>query len=213
MGRLFEIHCADFRRRWQNKIVPRIHTATLAEHRDWRRSQLIEAAAAIALESGSQAITVAAVAERAGLSRTSIYEYFGSSAELVADLLVDEMRTFTQLLTEAVASAVGPEDAIEKWISASLTYIADGNHLLAKSLNAAELPREKSQHIGAAHRAMLAPLIKSLQELGVSDCTQALSLLQASTDVATKRIENGGDAALEISKTTAFCIAGIKALI
>jgi hypothetical protein len=38
-------------------------------------------------------------------------------------------------------------------------------------------------------------------------------LLQAATDVATKRIENGGDAALEISKTTAFCIAGIKALI
>jgi hypothetical protein len=110
-------------------------------------------------------------------------------------------------------SAKNPEDAIEKWIAASLTYIADGNHLLAKSLNAAELPREKSQHIGAAHRAMLAPLMKSLQELGVSDCTQALSLLQASTDVATKRIENGGDAALEIAKTTAFCIAGIKALI
>ena len=69
MGRSFEIHCADFRSRWQNKYVPRIHTATLAEHRDWRRSQLIEAAAAIALESGSQAITVAAVAERAGQGR------------------------------------------------------------------------------------------------------------------------------------------------
>ena len=213
MGRSFEIHCADFRSRWQNKNVPRIHTATLAEHRDWRRSQLIEAAAAIALESGSQAITVAAVAERAGLSRTSIYEYFGSSAELVADLLVDEMQTFTHLLTEAVINATGPEEAIKKWIAASLTYIADGSHLLAKSLNATELPREKSQHIGAAHRAMLAPLVKSLQELGVTDCTQALAFLQAATDVATKRIEGGGDAALEIKQTTAFCIAGIKALI
>ena len=156
---------------------------------------------------------MAAVAERAGLSRTSIYEYFGSSAELVADLLVDEMQTFTQLLTNAVVSATGPEDAIEKWIAASLTYIADGSHLLAKSLNATELPREKSQHIGAAHRAMLAPLVKSLQELGVTDCTQALAFLQAATDVATKRIESGGDAALEIKQTTAFCIAGIKALI
>jgi AcrR family transcriptional regulator len=213
MGPWCEIHCAVFRNQWQNNNVPRIHTATLAEHRDWRRSQLIEAAAAIALESGSQAITVAAVAERAGLSRTSIYEYFGSSAELIADLLIDEMQAFTDVLSQAVTAAVGPEDAIAKWITASLTYIADGNHLLAKSLNAAEIPREKSQHIGAAHRAMFSPLLKSLQELGVSDGVQALALLQAATDVATKRIENGGDAAREIEKTTAFCIAGVKALI
>ena len=43
--------------------MPRIETQTLAEHRDWRRNQLIEAAASIALESGGAAITVAAVAQ------------------------------------------------------------------------------------------------------------------------------------------------------
>jgi hypothetical protein len=32
--------------------MPRIETETLAQHRDWRRNQLIEAAASIALESG-----------------------------------------------------------------------------------------------------------------------------------------------------------------
>ena len=61
--------------------MPRIKTDTLAQHRDWRRSQLIEAAAAIAMESGGAAISVSAVAARAGLSRTSVYEYFGSSAD------------------------------------------------------------------------------------------------------------------------------------
>ena len=70
--------------------MPRIETETLAEHRDWRRNQLIEAAASIAMESGGAAITVAAVAQRAGLSRTSVYEYFGSGSELVADLVIDE---------------------------------------------------------------------------------------------------------------------------
>ena len=38
--------------------MPHIQTRTLAEHRDWRRAQLIDAAAAIALESGGSAITV-----------------------------------------------------------------------------------------------------------------------------------------------------------
>jgi hypothetical protein len=41
--------------------MPRIKTNTLESHRDWRRTQLIEAAAAIAIESGGAAITVAAV--------------------------------------------------------------------------------------------------------------------------------------------------------
>jgi hypothetical protein len=39
--------------------MPRIETQTLAEHRDWRRNQLIEAAASIALESGGSSVTVA----------------------------------------------------------------------------------------------------------------------------------------------------------
>jgi AcrR family transcriptional regulator len=69
--------------------MPKIETQTLSQHRDWRRSQLIDAAAAIALESGGEAVTVAAVAARAGLSRTSVYEYFASSADLAADLIID----------------------------------------------------------------------------------------------------------------------------
>ena len=91
--------------------------------------------------------------------------------------------------------------------------MADGRHLLAKALNAADLPRERSAAIGAAHRTLLAPLTKSLQEIGITDIPQALSLLQSATDAATKRIENGNDAECEITMTTAFCIAGIRALI
>ena len=83
--------------------MPRISTATLAEHREWRRQQLIAAATAIALEAGGSAVTVAAVAERAGLSRTSVYEYFGSSAEPVADLIVDELRLQLQSISASPA--------------------------------------------------------------------------------------------------------------
>jgi AcrR family transcriptional regulator len=77
--------------------MPRIHTENLSTHRDWRRTQLIQAAASIALESGGSAVTVAAVAARAGLSRTSVYEYFGSSAELAADLVIEEIQLYRSL--------------------------------------------------------------------------------------------------------------------
>jgi AcrR family transcriptional regulator len=192
--------------------VPHIETKTLAQHRDWRRGQLIESAAAIAIESGGAAITVAAVAQRAGLSRTSVYEYFSSSSDLVADLVIDELENFASVLEAAVGDCEDPFKCIESWVSAALQYIADGRHLLAKALNATSLPQDRAAAIGAAHRALLAPLSKALTQIGVKDIAQALAYIQATTDVATKRIEAGHDAEAEITTATAFCTSGLASL-
>jgi AcrR family transcriptional regulator len=192
--------------------MPRIKTPTLADHRDWRRSQLIEAAAAIALESGGAAVTVAAVAQRAGLSRTSVYEYFASSADLAADLVIEELESFAQTLANASNESADPLEAIELWIKGSLIYIADGRHLLAKAFNAIDLPRDRNAAIGAAHRALLAPLRSRLADLGVQDIDMALALIQSITDSASRRIERGDDAEGVITSVTTFCIAGINSL-
>ena len=192
--------------------MPKIETQTLSQHRDWRRSQLIDAAAAIALESGGEAVTVAAVAARAGLSRTSVYEYFASSADLAADLIIDELNSFAQELKNISEAGDTPVKAIDLWIEGSLQYIADGRHLLAKALNAIDLPRNRSAAIGAAHGALHAPLRSKLEELGISDINFALTLIQSTTDGASRRIESGDDAELVISSTREFCIAGLTAL-
>jgi AcrR family transcriptional regulator len=192
--------------------MPRIETETLAQHRDWRRNQLIEAAASIALESGGSAVTVAAVAQRAGLSRTSVYEYFGSSADLIADLVLEELNNFALYLRDAVADTEQPIESIAAWIQSALTYIADGRHLLAKALNATSLPQERTAAIGAAHRALLAPLVTGLTAMGVKDTQRALLFIQAITDASTKRIEGGHDAEAEIKSATAFCIAGLASI-
>lgn len=193
--------------------MPRISTATLAQHRDWRRQQLISAASAIALEDGGRAITVAAVAERAGLSRTSVYEYFGSSADLVADLVIEELTHFSQALRGSTEDASDSYQAVRNWIDAGLRYIADGRHLLAKALSATSMPKDRATEIAAAHRALLAPLRTALSDIGVADVVQALVLIQSVTDAATRRIESGSDAELEIETASNFCIAGIATLV
>ena len=205
-------HCDASTKAWKNEQVPHIETKTLAQHRDWRRGQLIESAAAIAIESGGAAVTVAAVAQRAGLSRTSVYEYFSSSSDLVADLVIDELENFASVLETAVGDCADPFTCIESWVSAALQYIADGRHLLAKALNATSLPQDRAAAIGTAHRALLAPLSKALTQIGVKDIAQALAYIQATTDVATKRIEAGHDAEAEITTATAFCTSGLASL-
>ncbi|MEI7540790.1 MAG: TetR family transcriptional regulator [Actinomycetes bacterium] len=192
--------------------MPRIETQTLAQHRDWRRHQLINAAASIAMESGGAAISVSAVAQRAGMSRTSVYEYFASSADLVADLIIEELDNFAKTLESAVGECSVPCNCIELWIDGALRYIADGRHLLAKALNATALPQDRAAQIGTAHRALLAPLSTGLATLGIKDIARALAFIQATTDVATKRIEAGHDAEAEIKSATAFCINGLAAL-
>ena len=116
-------------------------------------------------------------------------------------------------MVSAVEPASVPEEAIANWINSALQYIADGRHLLAKALSATSLPVNRSAEIGAAHRALLAPLTSALTEIGVRDLNYALSMIQSLTDAATKRIENGNSAETEIAKTTAFCIAGLRTLI
>jgi AcrR family transcriptional regulator len=192
--------------------MPRIETEKLAQHRDWRRNQLIEAAASIALESGGSAVTVAAVAQRAGLSRTSVYEYFGSSADLVADLVLEELNEFAKYLQVAVSTTIQPIASISAWIEGALMYIADGRHLLAKALNASALPQERVAAIGAAHRALLAPLVTALESIGIKDTQRALLFIQAITDASTKRIESGQNADTEIKAAIVFCIAGLNSI-
>lgn len=192
--------------------MPKIETESVAQHRHWRRSQLIDAASAIALESGGGAVTVAAVAERAGLSRTSFYEYFASSADIAADLVLEELETFTKELAAIAQTESSPLLSIEKWIEASLRYIADGRHLLAKALNAIDFPQNRVAMIRTAHGALLAPLRENLQAMGIEDLNLALILIQGATDAATKKIESGGDAEIVIQLTSDFCIAGLQAL-
>ena len=94
---------------------------------------------------------------------------------------------------------------------AALTYIADGRHLLAKALNATAMPQSRTHQIGIAHRALMAPLIKAVEGMGVQDSQRALIFIQAITDAATKRIESGHDAEAEIAYATKFCINGLIA--
>ena len=192
--------------------MPKISAPTLVEQRAWRRSQLLDAASAIALENGPTSITVSSVAARAGLSRTSFYDYFSSSSEIVAELITDELNFFTHYLNEKVAGVSAPEEAITAWIEGSLEYVADGRHLLARALSTIELSVERSSQIGIAHRKMLAPLSTPLTQLGIRDVRQALALIHATTESATRRIEAGINSASEIESTRSFVIAGLRAL-
>ena len=192
--------------------MPKIQAPTVVLHRELRRQQLMDAAMGLALASGAESINVAAVAAKAGLARSSIYEYFASSADLVADLVLEELDYYTQRLATATQGAQDPFERIELWISESLRYVADGKHMLVKSLNTINTPDARKDEILMGHRRMMAPLQEALVQTGVGDVRIAAALLSSVTDAASIRIDAGNDAELEIQSAVAFALAGLRAL-
>lgn len=193
-------------------MSPKIAEATIGEQRAMRQRQIIDAAMSLALEVGAPSVTVAAVAKRAGISRSLVYEYFASSADLIADLILEELEYYKNRLMAAVKDIENPYLYIELWISEALQYVADGRHLLAKSLNSVAAPEFRKEEISQGHRNMMATIIEPMQKISFSDLGLAISYLQSAIDAAAKRIDAGNEAALEIRHAQDFAVAGLRAL-
>jgi AcrR family transcriptional regulator len=193
-------------------MSPKIQAATVVEQRQMRQRQLIDAALSIALESGAANITVAAVAKRAGLARSSMYEYFSSSADLIADLVIEELALYQKRLAQAVKGTEDPYQHIEVWIAEALQYVVDGRHMLIKSLNAAAIPDFRRDEISQGHRNLMTTISAPLQEIGLTDIRGAMSYLQNTIEAASVRIESGSDSELEIRSAQIYAIAGLRAL-
>jgi len=192
--------------------VPKIQAASISANREMRRQQLIGAALELAMDQGAQAVTVAAVAQKAGLARSSIYEYFASSADLIADLVIEELEYYEKRLAEAIKDATDPFEKLELWIAEGLRYVKDGRHMLVKSLNTVATPDFRRDEIALGHRKLIAPLREALSATGIKDLAGAGSFISSVTDAASVRIEAGNDAELEIRNATIFAIAGLRAL-
>ena len=193
-------------------MSPKIAEATIGEQRAMRQKQIIEAAMSLALESGAPSVTVAAVAKRAGISRSLVYEYFSSSADLIADLVLEELEHYRERLMNAVHGVEDPFAYIELWIAEALQYVADGRHLLVKSLNSVAAPDFRKEEIAQGHRNMMATIINPLRMIEIEDLGLAISYLQSAIDAAAKRIDAGNEAAPEIRNAQLFALAGLRAL-
>jgi len=193
-------------------MSPKIAEATIGEQRAMRQKQIIDAALSLALDSGAPSVTVTAVAKQAGISRSLVYEYFSSSADLIADLVLEELDYYRQRLTTAVHGVEDPYLYIELWISEALQYVADGRHFLVKSLNTVAAPNFRREEISQGHRNMMATIIDPLKKIEIEDLALAISYLQSTIDAAAMRIDAGNAAAPEIQNAQLFAIAGLRAL-
>lgn len=196
--------------------MPKISAPTVAEHRELRRQALHQAATDLILRDGT--FTVAEVASHVGLSRSAVYEYYGCAADLIADVLVDELAEWADQLAEATRDVVDPVERVEAWIRAVLRYVTDGRHALVRAAGAVDLPPTRRAEVQARHRDLIEPLHEALSAVRGLDPEQAARLVWGVVDAAIDRLESRAEpdgidprrAEREADATVAFVYGGLR---
>ncbi len=189
--------------------MPKIAAASVAEHREMRRDALVSVAADLMRSEGTSAITMAAIAERAGLSRTAVYEYYRSAADLIADVIVDELAAWADHLGECCTGIADPRVRLETWIRSALAYVADGRHALVRAAGDATLPPVRRAQVASMHRDLARPVHEALRDLGVPSADRYAGYIWGVIESATRRIEAGRPGNDEIDAAVTFALAGI----
>lgn len=191
--------------------MPKITAPTVAEHRVAQRRALIDAAEAIISELGVAAVTPRSVGERAGLARSSFYEYFPSKDDLLAAIALQAFDEWGVELRAAVSAAAPGRARLHAYVEATMRMTADGKHSLALKMQRADLSPKNFDAIMAMHDTLTAPLTDVLGSLGLSSDPTHATLVQGLLNAGVQLVEHGVDAEAATSSINSVLDAGLHA--
>ncbi|MBC9711670.1 TetR/AcrR family transcriptional regulator [Streptomyces sp. TRM66268-LWL] len=163
----------------------------MAEHRSMQRGALLDAARSLLSEGGTEALTFPALAERTGLARSSVYEYFRSRAAVVEELCEVDFPVWAAEVESAMEAAATPEAKVEAYVRSQLALVGDQRHRAVVAISNSELDAGAREKIRAAHGGLVAMIVEALSALGHEQPRMAAMLLQGVVDAAVRRIEVG----------------------
>ncbi|MEO3977316.1 helix-turn-helix domain-containing protein [Streptomyces sp. CAU 1734] len=163
----------------------------MAEHRTMQRDALLDAARSLLSEGGTEALTFPALAERTGLARSSVYEYFRSRAAVVEELCAVDFPVWAAEVESAMERADTADGKIEAYVRRQLELVGDRRHRAVVAISASELDAGAREKIRAAHGGLITMIGEALLLLGHEQPRLAAMLLQGVVDAAVRRIELG----------------------
>lgn len=192
--------------------MPRIDAPTVAEHRRRRRELLLDAARQLLVTEGAASVTPARVGRAAGIARNSVYTYFDSRAQILAELIEADFTAWNAHVDAALADAADPEDRLATYLRVNLELAAAGRHRVATAIGAADLPPECRSRIAELHRE-LAETLRGVLSAFVADVESATVLVQGVLDGALLALERGAEPEQLAVATMRFVRRGLDGLV
>ncbi|MFD5449847.1 TetR/AcrR family transcriptional regulator [Streptomyces sp. NPDC003470] len=184
----------------------------MAEHRSMQRAALLDAARSLLSDGGTEALTFPALAERTGLARSSVYEYFRSRAAVVEELCAVDFPVWAAEVEAAMEREATPEGKVEAYVRSQLDLVGDRRHRAVVAISASELDAGAREKIRAAHGGLIAMIVEALGRMGHEQPRLAAMLLQGVVDAAVRRIELGAaeEPAVITEAAVAMALRGVR---
>ncbi|MFI8233227.1 TetR/AcrR family transcriptional regulator [Streptomyces sp. NPDC085900] len=183
----------------------------MAEHRSMQRAALLDAARSLLSDGGTEALTFPALAERTGLARSSVYEYFRSRAAVVEELCEVDFPVWAAEVGAAMEREATAEDRIAAYVRRQLELVGDRRHRAVVAISASELDAGARERIRAAHGGLVAMIVEALAEMGHAEPRLAAMLVQGVVDAAVRRIELGAeDPAVVADAAVGMALRGVR---
>ncbi|WP_121258281.1 TetR/AcrR family transcriptional regulator [Nocardioides ferulae] len=164
--------------------MPRITGDSLVEHRAQLRGRVFEAFAELMAERSFDAISMAQIAERAGLGRTAIYHHFHDKEQVVLGFAADGTEAYLEQLEVALGEVDDPAERLRTYVRHQVEnshqfHMGLGPQLYAVLSPAAQVAiRDHVVQVEAALRGILTDGLER-GAFRVDDLDATLSLIQA----------------------------------
>nr|WP_202550201.1 TetR/AcrR family transcriptional regulator [Streptomyces sp. SID8352] len=177
-----------------------------------QRAALLDAARSLLSDGGTEALTFPALAERTGLARSSVYEYFRSRGAVVEELCAVDFPVWAAEVEAAMESATTPEGKTEAYVRKQLELVGDRRHRAVVAISASELDAGAREKIRAAHGGLIVLIVEALADMGHTEPRLAAMLLQGVVDAAVRRLELGAaeDPAAITEAAVAMALRGVS---
>ncbi len=171
--------------------MPRIQAATVAEHRSLQRRALLDAARDILASGAPEAPSLSAVAQRAGLARPSVYQYFRSREDLLEAVIADMFPRWSAFVGERMDGAPAAAEQVLAYADANLELVAQGEHAVMRGLAMAAPGAALAESSRQLHEQLRVPLVEALTRAGAAEPQHVAELIQAVVRAGSQMIENG----------------------
>ncbi|WP_396655810.1 TetR/AcrR family transcriptional regulator [Microbacterium sp.] len=173
--------------------MPRITAPTVAEHRALQRAALLRAGEEVLAAGGLTAFSPTSVSERAGMARSSFYDYFPSKDDLLVAIAIDAMERWDAEIEEALAGVEPGYAELRALVDATMRMTAEGKHAIAGIVREADLSPTRVDDLMVLHDALLRPVTRVLGDLGAATSHTSVMLVHGALGAGVQLVTHGVD--------------------
>lgn len=133
--------------------MPKIWGETVADHKDRLRATIVESTVALVAERGRADVSMSAVAERVGIGRATLYNYFPDVDQILATYVVGQYDRQHAVLDERLADVDDPLEELRISLELVIGYFATAEHRDASPIGIDTFGPGSQERVDDAQRA------------------------------------------------------------